>query len=68
MQHTVKPRVTRESTEGVVKIIDSKYEKSNLKNSSQSAHQLYAKEKIMLLHLLKYFEDLFDGILGKWNK
>ena len=21
----------------------------------------------MLLHLLKYFEDLFDGTLGKWN-
>ena len=36
-------RVTRETTERIVKIIDSKYEKANVERISQSTHKLDAK-------------------------
>ena len=43
MQHTAEPKVIRESTEVILKILDSKYKKSNLKEISQSEHQLNTK-------------------------
>ena len=60
-------KVTREAIERTVKIIDIKYEKSNLEEIYQSAHQLDTKEQVMFLHLIKDFEELFYLILGKWN-
>ena len=53
MKWTAETKVTREETERIDKIIDSKYKKANLDKITQSAHQLYVKEKVMLLHLLK---------------
>ena len=67
MQRTSDPTVTTEATEIIVKILDNKYKKANLEEIYQSSHQLYAKEKVILLHLLKDFEYIFDGRLGKWN-
>ena len=67
MQMTTDTKVTRESTEVIVKIMDSKHDKANLEDIAQSAHQLYMKEKIMHLHLLKYFEELFGVTLVKLN-
>ena len=60
------PRVTREVTE-LIFLIYNRYEKSNLKEIPQSAHQLHGKEQVMILCLLKDFKDLFDGTLVKWN-
>ena len=59
MQQKDDTKVNREVTERTVKIIDSKYEKANLEEIYQPAHQLYAKEKVILLNLLKDIEDLF---------
>ena len=59
MQQKDDTKVNREVTERTVKIIDSKYEKANLEEIYQPEHQLYAKEKVILLNLLKDIEDLF---------
>ena len=67
MPQTSETKVTREATERTVKIIDIKYEKSNLEEIYQSAHQLDTKEQVMFLHLIKDFEELFYLTLGKWN-
>ena len=55
VQQTSDPKVTREATGKIVKCLDSKYEKANLKEISQPAHQLDTKDEVMLLHLIKYF-------------
>ena len=67
MPQTSETKVTREATERTVKIIDIKYEKSNLEEIYQSAHQLDTKEQVMFLHLIKDFKELFYLTLGKWN-
>ena len=43
IQRITKPKVTREATERIVKVLDSKYKNSNLGDIAQSAHHLYAK-------------------------
>ena len=40
---------------------------ADLKQVTDNATQLKAEERIQLLSLLKYFEDLFDGTLGDWD-
>ena len=50
------------------RILDAKYEKSDLnKVMDEQCKHLTATEHNRLLHLLKKFEDLFDGTLGTWN-
>ena len=51
----------------MVKILDSKYEKANLNKIVEAANNLDANQKQMLLKLLKQYETLFDGTLGRWN-
>ena len=48
----------------MVKIYDSTYAKSDLKQVANNATQLNAEERTLLLSLLEDFEDLFDGTLG----
>ena len=60
VQWAAEPKVATEETEIIVKIIESKYEKANLEDISQSAHQVYVKEKFVLLHFIKDLEYLFD--------
>ncbi len=67
IQQTAEPKVTQEATKRMVKILDSDYKKANLKEIAFSAHQLNKDEQFMLLALLKDFEDLIDGMLGKWQ-
>ena len=43
IQQTANPRLTRESIEIIVNNLDSKYEKVDLEDIFQSAHQLDAK-------------------------
>ena len=63
---TSEPASTRESTDMMVKILDSTYEKADLKQVVNDSH-LNAEERTLLLSLLEYFEDLFDGTLGDWD-
>ena len=67
VQPTSDTKVTREATEIIVKILGIKYEKYNLKEISQSAHQLDTKEQVVMIHLLKGFQYLFYGTLVNFN-
>ena len=62
-----KPKSTRDSTQRVIKILDSKYEKADLDQIMKNATNLDKTQKTMLLQLLKKYKDLFDGTLGRWN-
>ena len=64
---SVEPKATKEATERVVKILDSKYEKADLNKIVDDANNLNRQQKQKLLKLLKQFETLFDGTLGKWK-
>ena len=67
IQETVEPAVTQEATQHVIRILDTNYKKTNLKEVVANAHQLNDGEKGLLLALLKDFEDIFDGTLGHWD-
>jgi hypothetical protein len=62
------PKSTLEATQKVVKILDAKYEKSDLKAvvSNHCGHLTNSNQE-KLLKLLTEFEDLFDGTLGDWD-
>ena len=50
------------------RILDVKYEKSDLNNfMTKQCQHLTATERHKLLHLLKKFEDLFAGTFGTWK-
>ena len=57
---------TRETTERMVKNLNSTYAKEDLKQVADNVTQLNAEERTLLLILLKDFEDLFDGNLVDW--
>ena len=65
VMQTAEPSSTLEATYIIVKIIYSTYAKVDLKQLV-NASQLNAEERTLLLSLLKYFKDLFDGNLGNW--
>ena len=50
----------------MAKILNSTYAKADLKKVANNKTQLNDEERTMLLSLLEYFEDLFDGNLGDW--
>ena len=52
---TAEPAYTREPTEIFVKIIDSTYAKSDLKQLANNATRLKAEEITQLISILKYF-------------
>ena len=56
------------STQRMHKILDAKYEKSDLnKVITKQCQHLTGTESHRLLHILEEFEDLFDGTLGTWK-
>ena len=63
---TSEPASTRKATEILVEILDSIYAKEDLKEVANNASQLNAKERTLLLILLKDFEDLLDVTLCDW--
>ena len=67
IKQTVEPTATQEATEQVICILNSNYEKADLKEVVANAHQLNNEEKGQLLTLLRDFEDIFDGTLGYWD-
>ena len=48
-------------------ILDAKYAKADLDEYVQECDYLSAEEKKQLLALLKQYESLFDGTLGRWK-
>ena len=67
IQERDEPMVTQEATDRIVKILDSNYQKANLKAVVQNAEHLTKKEKDLLYKLLIKYEDIFDGTLGEWK-
>ena len=51
----------------MVKILDSTYSEADLEQVFTNAIQLNSEERDLLLSLVEYFEDLFDGTLGDWD-
>ena len=50
------------------RILDDKYEKEDLyKVMNKKCQNLNTEELEILLCLLRKYEDIFDGTLGKWN-
>ena len=60
---------TKKSTRRIRRVLDAKYEKSDLNEVMTKQYQTYltTTERNRLLHLLNKFEDLFDGTLDTWN-
>ena len=67
MTQTAEPIASKEATERIVRILDSKYEKADLDQVAADAEDLDEHQQKKLLSLLKDFKDLLDGTLGKWN-
>ena len=49
------------------RILDANYEKANIDAYMQEYNKLNEKERLSLRSLLKKYENLFDGTLGKWK-
>ena len=49
------------------KILDAKYDPADIRRYVEESTHLSAEEQGQLHSLLKEFEDLFDGTLGKWR-
>ena len=56
-----------DAAQRIDKILEAKYEKANLEEIVQNSDHLKQDEKRSLLPLLKRYEDLFDGTLGRWH-
>ena len=67
IQESNEPLVTQAATNRMIKILDSNYQKANLKNVVAGAKHLTLKERDKLYALLLRFQDIFDGTLGKWE-
>ena len=67
IQESSEPIVTQEATERILKILDSKYEKANLRLVVEVAKHLTPIEREKLYKLLIKYQDIFDGSLGAWK-
>ncbi len=63
------PQSTLDATKRLIKILDAKYEKANLREITEDdcLNHLSATERNKLLQLLQEFEELFDVTLGDWD-
>ena len=59
------PVVTQKATDRIIKILDAKYQKADLKAVVQKATHLNPRQREMLYALLIKYEDIFDGKLGE---
>ena len=60
------PSNVEEASDRIKRILDAKYEKANLNKLVRDAIYLDRAEQDKLLKLLKKYESVFDGTLGKW--
>ena len=56
-----------EATDRIKEILDAKYEKADLAQVARECAHLTTDEQTGLLKILKKYEILFDGTLGKWT-
>ena len=62
------PQSTLEATKRLIHILDTKYEKANLRAIvTDNCTHLSSPEQTKLLELLQEFEELFNGTLGDWD-
>ena len=64
---SAKPKATAEATDRIMRILDSNYHKADLNQVVAKASLLNTEQKQKLLALLKKYESIFDGTLGRWN-
>jgi hypothetical protein len=62
---TCKPEHLHAENKRKTRILDANYEEANLKEIVDSTSAIDTKKR-ELLNLLKKYEHLFDGNLGKW--
>ena len=67
IQESAEPIVTQEATKRIIKILDSKYEKANLRVVADGAKHLTQVEREKLYKLLIRYKEIFDGSLGAWK-
>ena len=60
------PSNVKEASDRIKRILDAKYEKANLNKLVRDAIYLDRAEQDKLFKLLKKYESVFDGTLGKW--
>jgi predicted transposase YdaD len=65
--HSAERKVIQEATSRILKRLDSDYKKADREEVVAKATQLSASQQQKLLKLLRKYEDIFDGTLGKWN-
>ena len=65
--HTAETNSTIETTDRLIKILDSTYSKAELKQVADNANHLNDEERTQLIRILKDSEDFFDGTLGDWD-
>ena len=61
------PVVTQKATDRIIKLLDAKYQKADLRAVVQKATHLNSRQREMLYALLIKYEDIFDGKLGEWK-
>ena len=66
-ENTKEPQSTLEATKHLIQILDTKYEKADLRAITENCTHLSETDKQKLLELLQEFEELFDGTLGDWE-
>ena len=57
----------RSATDRLKKILDAKYEKTNLEDYCSKCTHLSHEEQYKLLNVLRKHATLFDGTLGRWD-
>ena len=67
IQESSEPIVTQAATDRIIKILDSKYEKANLRAVADGAKHLTTIEREKLHKLLVKYQEIFDGTLGAWE-
>ena len=67
IQEQKEPIVTQQATDQILKILDSNYQKANLKTVVKGTKHLTERERNLLYKLLFKYENIFDGTLGEWK-
>jgi hypothetical protein len=66
--HIAESMAVEEHTDRTKKILDAKHSATDLEKVCSSQSHLEVEKQQQLLTLLRKFEDLFNGTLGKWNE
>lgn len=66
--HIAESMAVEESAERIKKILDAKYQATDLEKVCSAQSHLEYQQQRKLLDLLNKYKDLFDGSLGKWNE